>query len=167
MRAAAQVAMSLPQSSAIDIEATPISEILSRPVEELTEAAREWRQAWFDFTADKTIKQCLEGVIVEGDEGHRVDRAINGKLHGGAGGDRKDFPLFVARKFRDVGTHLSHWEAMDVNQRNEVLTALSGAILGEFVNLHGRAQKFQFKPWPEEVCEAIAAVIKKRLKGKI
>jgi hypothetical protein len=83
MRAAENITRALgPVDGAIEIES--FSEILSTPDDELPQHAREWKQQWLDFTADKTIKECLNGVLVEGDEAHRVDRAINGKTKGGA-----------------------------------------------------------------------------------
>lgn len=166
MRAAANVARALPPVPADDSIDVEVSEILTKPEEELTPDERKWRQQWLDFTKDKTIKDCLDGVLVDGDEGHRVDRAINGKTKGGAGGDRKDFPVFVMRKLKEVGSHLGHWDGMDANQRNEVLTVFTAAILGEFCSLHGRKTgKAKFEcGWPEEVCESVMAVLKKRVR---
>lgn len=164
MRAAANVARALP-APAIDVtsEVIPLSEIISTPDDELPAAALQWKQQWFEFTADKTIKECMEGVCVEGDEAHRADRAINGKTKGGAGGDRKDFPLFVAVKLKDMGAHFSHWEAMTQAQKAEVITNLSAAIKGEAVTL--RKRTFNFSIWPDEVCEAVAEALKDRMRG--
>lgn len=161
MRAAANIAKALPPvPDSIDIEA---SAILTLPDAELSDEAREWKQQWFDFTADKTIKECLNGVFVEGDEAHRVDRAVNGKTKGGAGGDRKDFPLFVAVKLKDMGVHFSHWSGMNTTQKAEALNALKSAITGEPINL--RKRNFNFTPWPDEVCELALEALKARMKG--
>lgn len=160
MRAAANVMKALPMG-AIDIEA---SVILNTPDADLTEDQLEWKQGWLDFTNGKTIKECLNGVIVDGDEPHRIDRAINGKTKGGAGGDRKDFPLFVAVKLKDTGVHLSHWKKMTEAQRTEVKTALMSAITGESVTF--RKRTFNFEIWPEELCEVAREAITARLKGR-
>lgn len=160
MRAAANVLKALPMG-AIDIEA---SVILNTPDAELTEEQLEWKQGWFDFTNGKTIKECLNGVIVDGDEPHRIDRAINGKTKGGSGGDRKDFPLFSAVKLKDLGVHLSHWKNMSEAQRTEVKTTLMSAIAGESVTI--RKRTFNFEIWPEELCEVAREAITARLKGR-
>lgn len=161
MRGAANVANALPPvDSAIEIEA---SVILSTPDAELSPVALEWKQAWFDFTADKTIKECLSGVFVGGDEDHRIDRAINGKTKGGTGGDRKDFPLFVAVKLKDMGVHFSHWKGMTEAQKTEAKTAVMAAIKGDAINL--RKRNFNFAVWPEEICEVALEALRARMKG--
>jgi hypothetical protein len=167
MRAAANVARALPAPPAIDVEGevTPW-DMLSMPDSELGEEGRKWKQQWFAFMEDKTIKECLEGVFVYGDEGHRVDRAINGKTKGGAGGDRKDFPLFVAVKLKDMGAHFKHWGGMSETQRMESLDVVRAAILGDEAMLRGRGRKepFKFAGWPEEVCQVAMETLKERLK---
>lgn len=109
MRAAANIAKALPPLT-VDVEVT-VSQVLSLPDDELTEDQRKYKQAWFDFTADKTIKECLNSVTVYGDDAHRVDRAINGKTKGGKGsaaaGDRKAFEKFTATKLGHITTFLT------------------------------------------------------------
>lgn len=162
MRAAENITHALPPlDGTINIES--ISELLSTPDSELNAAAREWKQGWFDFTADKTIKECLNGVLVEGDADHRIDRAINGKTKGGSGGDRKDFPLFVAVKLKDMGVHLGHWKNMTETQKTEAKTALIAAITGDSMNL--RKRNFNFELWPDEICDVVAEAIRARKKG--
>lgn len=171
MRAAANVVKALPPAPAagdiIDVEAISVSSILSTPSDELPEEARAWRQTWLDFTSHKTIKECLAGVFIDGDADHRVDRAINGKMKGGAGGDRKDFPLFVARKLRDAGVHMGHWEGMSAAQHNEVCAVVLAAISGDEVLLRGRnaGKPMAFEAWPLEVCAVVADACRERLKG--
>jgi hypothetical protein len=114
MKAAARVLNAIGDGSLaargeyIDIEGIPVSEILARPADELPEACRTWRQSWFDFTADKTIKDCLSEVCVGGEETTNLGRAIAGKTRPGAGdgGDRKDYPAFVRRKLKEMAEHL-------------------------------------------------------------
>lgn len=168
MRAAGNVARALPPApGAIDVEAEVVapSEILVTPDDELGEEAREWKQGWLDFTADKTIRECLEGVFVDGDDEHRVDRAINGKMKGGAGGDRKDFPFYVARHLADMGQHLSHWDGMSEVQRNEARTALVAAIQGDRMRLPGRPAQFNFRAWPLEFCAVAVEALREILRG--
>jgi hypothetical protein len=168
-RAAANIVKALPAPSIdIDTEVVSISTILSQPDAELSAASREWKQQWLDFTADKTIKECLQGVFVDGDEGHRADRAINGKTRGGTHGeDRKDFPLFCAVKMRDTSTHLSHWKGMSKLQQSELEQVFRSAILGDATTLsRGRQMVFKFAAmWPEDLCRVVAEACKERLKG--
>ena len=148
MRAAANVVRALGNSQltiadsqgndAIDVEAIPVSEILATADDELPDRAREWKQAWFDFTEGKTIKQCLAGVFVDGDEGSRVDRAINGMTaRQTSGEERKDYPRFMARKLKEMTEHLvvkgthrmpARERDIDADQRAKILAAFDGAV---------------------------------------
>jgi hypothetical protein len=111
MRAAANVSRALSFGDSIEIEATviPISKLLSAPIDELPAGALEYRQAWFDFTADKTIKDCINACVVDGDPDHRMDRAMNGKIKGGTTDrdDRKAFEVFTATKLAHITTFLT------------------------------------------------------------
>ena len=175
MNAAANVCRAIanrqaPGTEVIDVEA---SFIISAADADLTEGQREWRQAWFDFTADKTIKECLAGVFVDGDEDHRVDRAVNGKFARGAGGsgDRKDFADFSLRKLRHLNTFFGSWQSMTERQRTEIKDEFAAAICGEEFKLRGRPGEdhttpVRFDPWPEDVCEVAMEAIRARLKGR-
>jgi len=108
MRAAESVtkALNLPDVIEIDAVVTPLSEIIGADRTKLSKQGAALAQQWFNFTEGKTIKDCIAGVVVDGDDAHRIDRAINGKTKGGAGGDRKDFPTFVARHLRAISSML-------------------------------------------------------------
>jgi len=110
MRAAGNILKALPDQ-VIDVEAISVSKILSLPDAELTPDQRKYKQAWFEFTADKSIRQCLDSVTVYGDPAHRVDRAVNGKTKGGKGSenapDRKAFEKFTAIKLGHITTFLT------------------------------------------------------------
>jgi len=99
MRAAESVtkALSFPNVIEVDSVVTPLSEIIGGDDAKLSKQAKALKQQWFSFTEGKTIKDCIAGVVVDGDADSRISRAINGKTKGGAGGDRKDFPTFIAR----------------------------------------------------------------------
>ena len=108
MRAAGNIYKALPEP-VIDVESTvTVSDMLTLPDSELTAAQKKYKQSWFEFTADKTIKECCAGVFVDGDEAHRVDRAVNGKTKGGVGKqkDRKAFEKFTATKLDHITTFL-------------------------------------------------------------
>jgi len=150
----------------IEVEIISISEMLTRSPDELPAPARAWRQAWLDLTERKSIKDCLGGVLVDGDEDHRIVRAINGATKGGKGGDRKDFALHAAMKLRHLGTHLSHWESTTETQRTEIKTLITAAILGDEAKLRGRhVETITFSAWPAEVCRTVQEAIRERLKG--
>lgn len=91
----------------------PVSRLLSASAEDLPDdAARDAQQLLFEFTKDKTIKECLAAVVVDGDEPHRITRAANGKKHGGTKGeDRKNWPQFIGEKLTDIAAHLKSWKS--------------------------------------------------------
>lgn len=165
MRAATNVAKALKFGDSIEIEATviPLSKLLSAPIEELPEGAHEFRQAWFDFTADKTIKDCINGVMVDGDPAHRIDRAINGKMKGGyRGEDRKAFDTFIAVKLSHITSSLvlkrqmpgtattvfSTWRKLPAAQQAAIGTAFAAEL----------------EMWPSWLVEVIADKAKQELK---
>lgn len=168
MRAAANIVKALPPM-VIDVDMVTVSEILTAPDADLTEDMRNYKQQWLNFTADKTIKDCLDGVCVEGDAGHRVDRAINGKLKGGVGKqtDRKDFPLFIAVKLKDIAAHLQSYDKMTAAQRSEIEAIFRAAILGDDFRLSrgAKGRLFAFKTWPKVLSQIASDTLKERLKG--
>lgn len=173
MRAAANVCRAIADRQSPDSQVIEVSAVLAAAEGELTAGQREWRQAWFDFTADKTIKECLAGVFVEGDEEHRVDRAMNGKFARGAGGsgDRKDFADFSLRKLRHLNTFFGSWQSMTERQRTEIKDEFAAAICGEEFKLRGRpgadhTTPVRFDPWPDDLCEVAMEAIRARLKGR-
>ena len=123
----------------IDVEAIPVSELLATPDDELPVASREWKQAWLDFTANKTIKDCLAGVFVDGDEAVRADRAINGATaRQTSGADRKNYPAFIGKKLKQMTEHLvvkgtrntpPHAREIDADQRAKIASAFDGAMI--------------------------------------
>jgi hypothetical protein len=149
MRAAENVLEVLPEVPELGWDGMSAGEILATGGNGLkSDAAREWQQAWLELTAKITLKGALVG--------------IGGALTGGTGGDRKDYPLFIARKFKHVGTFLGHWDTMTEHQRATVVTVLRDSILGEEAKV-GK-ERFRFAGWPEDVCRVVAEAAKERLK---
>lgn len=133
------------------IKQLPWSVVLSSPAEDLPAEAREAQQLVFDFTEGKTMKECLEGVVVDGDEPHRITRAHNGKTKGGSKGEnRKDFPKFIANKLSDVSTHLESWDSMTAAQRGEIHDHFERAL----------------EAWPTPLLEKLAAQLKKEMQKR-
>lgn len=130
----------------------PISAVINTPAEDLpSDAAREAQQLIFDFTKDKTIKDCLASVFVDGDEPHRITRAGNGKKLGGTKGeDRKDWPKFIGQKLSDVAAHLKHWASFSPAQVEVVLSKLSQIVV----------------KWPTPVLAHLKKVITEELKSR-
>jgi hypothetical protein len=148
-------------------EGLTITEILETADDELPADLREWKAKWFTFLTRRTVNECIAGVMVDGDEAHRIERAINGSTKGGAGGDRKDFSMFVARKLGHACAHLGHWEGMTESQRSEIKLVVAAAIGGgeQMLKRDGKTQWVKFEEgWPEEVCVAALEAIKDRLK---
>lgn len=156
MQAATEVASALDLAPAIEVDAEviPMSRLLTLPPAELPDdKTRAMRQAWFDFTADKTIKECISGVLVEGDPESRMKRAINGKTKGGhRGEDRKDWPTYVNRHLVAITGLLGakeenrekRWQGMSALQRQTIQDALSTAL----------------SRWPTPLVEHLAKVAK-------
>jgi hypothetical protein len=105
MRCGQNFLKAIPKPDAIDIEA---SVVLTTPDKDLPEAARKWKQEQLELWGNKTIREASAGVTVDGDEAHRLDRALNGKLKGGVGKqkDRKAFEKFTATKLDHISTFL-------------------------------------------------------------
>ncbi len=114
MAAAERVSKALSLHSVIDIQAETISSVLTLPEAELSERGREARQLFLDFTADKTISDCLRDVADGSSPDHRISRAANGKgddaLNRSKNCDRKDFPKFIQDNLKCVTAHLKHWK---------------------------------------------------------
>jgi hypothetical protein len=164
-RAAQNIARALPPPRALDVQA---SVALTTPDDDLSETARKYKQDWSDFTANKTIKECLNAVFVEGDPAHRVDRVLNGKLKGGTNpyDDRKDYPLFIAVKLKDMAGHLSHWPNMTDLQRSEIEQIFRAAIIGDTTTLSRKLSRtFKFQIWPEQLSRIATDALRQRLKG--
>jgi hypothetical protein len=161
MRAAANVAKALHMGASIkvDAEVIPMSRLLSAPEAELPTAAREMRQAWFDFTADKTIKDCISGVVVDGDPESRMKRAINGKLHGGTRGeDRKDWPTYIGKHLVAITGLLGakeanrekRWQGLTPLQRQTIQDACTTAL----------------SKWPTPLVEHLAKVARHEVSNR-
>jgi hypothetical protein len=149
-------------------EEIAITEILETADDELGEDLRAWKVKWFTFLERRTVNECIAGVVVDGDESHRIERAINGATQGGAGGDRKDFSLFTARKLGHVCAHLGHWSGMTEIQRSEIKQVVAAAISGgeQALRRDGKVQWVKFEEgWPEEVCQVAMEAIKARLRN--
>lgn len=109
-------ATKLPLSFESSGKTIPLSLAISGPEKQLTKEAKEARQLFLDFITDKTLK-ALMGVVVDGDDAHRITRAHNGRSEGGSRGEnRKDWASFIGRKLSDITTHLSHWKSYSAGQ---------------------------------------------------
>jgi hypothetical protein len=136
------------ESGCIEIEGATVSfsQMLTAPDAELPQEAREAKQLLLDFVGGKTMKDCLNSVIVDGKDPSAVTRAHNGRTKGGAGGDRKAFDLFTARSLGKLTTFFSY----DLtNVQKIAIKAAWGASL---------------QLWPRWLLEAIADKIKSELK---
>ena len=69
----------------IEIEgiSIPLSQALTAPEAELPPRALEFKQAFFDFMADKTISEAARAVVDGESPGGRLSRAAGGKNQGG------------------------------------------------------------------------------------
>lgn len=108
----------------------PISRLLSDSAEQLPDDnARAAKQTLFDFMADKTINDCLVGIVRDGDEAHRVTRAANGRKFGGhKGEDRKDWPKYIGVHLNDILQHLKSWKSFSPAQVADVFARFDTAL---------------------------------------
>jgi hypothetical protein len=174
-RAAAKVA-SFVTPPGVDIGLKPSAILWAKDESALPPAARDYRRAWFDLIRDRTIKDCIAGLFGGNNEAHNTDRALNGKMAGGTRGeDRKDYPLYIGVKFKDLSNHFSHWHNYSSHQKYEVRKLIEGLILGEDVilrmdnksRIHDRTFDFSGKERrrskaPLEFCDMIEAALRKR-----
>ena len=153
MRAAAHIAQALPPPDAAGAgTALAVSEILTRSDRELSPENLRYKQSWFDFTAGKSIKDCLTAVLVEGNGARRVDRAVNARRPGGTtqAGDRQDFPVFIASRLKDIAARLEHYPRLPAARREEIEELLRTVVAGGEVSFTRAARRrvFQYRPWP-------------------
>jgi hypothetical protein len=144
------------------------STILTMPEAEATPAMRTFQETFEFFLRNKTLTSAIAATLDGDDDPSRISRAANGE-HGGEG-ERKDFPLFLARKFHAIGAHLGRWESMTEVQRNEALTAARNMMLGEPVKLPGRKvdliRPAAESPWPDEFLKVILQTAQQILRGQ-
>ena len=166
MRAAANIVKALPAVDFIDVEVVSISQILSSPEEKLTPDQRIYKQAWLDFTADKSIRQCLDSVTIYGEPAHNVDRAVNGKTKGGKGSDaapdRKAFEKFTATKLGHITTFLTVTKKSAASGQKQVVGWRELSPVQR--NAIGAAFTNSLEKWPQWLLDILADKIKTELK---
>lgn len=157
------------------LEDLSLSDILGATEAELAEmpeAALEWRQTFFDFTQDKTMKDILEGVLLKEENPVSITRAMNGKHAPGAGHngeDRKDWQVYLGRNLIAVGKHLDTYERKveeDPAASAKMYALLESAVGGGKVRIDARGETREVAGWPRSVCEMMAEILKERLKRR-
>jgi len=146
--AAEQIVKFLPPPVALDID---VSVLLTTDSTKLSKENQKYKQMLLDLNANTTLKDAANGVFNEGDEAHRITRAVNGKTKGGAGNvDRKDFPTFIGKKLSDLTTHLHGYQKFTAPQleRTELLF------------------KQNLAKWPSPVLEMLAKQLREELKTR-
>ena len=143
-----QMAERVAECCRIESGETPLSLVYTAPEKELTAKALEWRQAVFAFIEGKTMKECLAGVVVEGDEAHRITRAHNGRTAKGAGGggNRKNFVGFIGVKLRHLTTFLN--QKLTPAEQSKISASFAASI----------------QKWPRWQLEELAENLKTELK---
>lgn len=150
------------------VQTLGFSQMLSLPPAELSDQARGYRQQFFDFTADLTMKECVDGAF-DGDDESRMTRAHNGRTKGGRGGDaasdRKDYGFFFGVHMLVLSKHVQDFDRLKDKrpaQRAEIDAALRGFILGGPVR-ESRAGKLKdLPPCPDWVVAQIKDLLKNR-----
>ncbi len=150
MKAAANLTRCSGVGPILEVEGKTValSNLLTMPEAELSDDARTYRQQWFDFTKDVTIKDAMDGVFAGGDKEHRITRAFNGKNAKGSGGsgNRKNFPGFTAVKLRHITTFVT--KKLTANEQSRISSAFSASL----------------QKWPAWLLKEMAETIKAELK---
>lgn len=140
---------------------------------DLPDEAAAYRQAWLDFTADKTISECLAGVFVDGDPDHRLTRAINGKTLGGqpkGAPDRKDYALFASVKMLALRAHLDDWAGqggkLSALQQAAMTKALESFVLGGPMRVAAGGATRAVPALPRAVADMLSELLTQRRKQK-
>ena len=85
-----------------------ISQVITLPDESLSDAQKEYKQQWLDFTRDKSVGKAMKGSFLDNDPAVGLLRGAGGKSTGGAGRqDRKEFEKFTATKLGHITTFLT------------------------------------------------------------
>lgn len=155
----------------IELDESPffISTVLTMPSEESTAAMVTFQQTFHTFLLDKTLTEAIACVLNPPDEESRITRAAKGKDVADQG-DRKDFPVFIARQFHDISSHLRYWDNMTETQRTEIKSVVVNMIQGDEVKLGGReivvpaSVKGQPVVWPKDLCHAALEALRERLR---
>lgn len=132
----------------IDIEGTvTLSQALTAAEGDLTGKALKFRQAVFEFMADKTLSEALAACSDGESDPKRITLAAGGKRHGGTRGeDRKAFDEFTRRKLKHLTTFFS--QHLSSGQKGEIVAAFNRAV----------------ESWPRWLLEALADKCRAELK---
>ena len=155
----------VPTSLKIEGRDFSISDVLTRPEADCTDAMLQFREAFNTFMADKTLAEAAASVVAGEDEDSRITRASNGKIKGGKGGDRRDYAKFVATHFKVMNTIFQKWDKFITNdpaQYAKMVEAMRATILGG--PFQGRHK--DLNPMPESVAKLLASILKERLSKK-
>lgn len=171
--AAANITRHLPPPDIeVDGAVLTVSQIMDGTADLPAEAAA-YRQAWLDFTADKTISECLAGVFVDGDPDHRLTRAINGKTLGGqpkGAPDRKDYALFASVKMLALRAHLDDWAGqggkLSALQQAAMTKALESFVLGGPMRVAAGGATRAVPALPRAVADMLSELLTQRRKQK-
>lgn len=159
----------------------PPEQILTKEDEDLSGPAIEFKRRFKDFIQDRTLKECISGVILEERDPISAERAVNGKLKGGKGnGDRKDYPLFIGELAVKISNHLFYYQSYSQAQKSEVASLLAALISGCDIPLsrtmrgHQVVFTFDFSGserkrarMPRELCRVLMSALKQREKENI
>jgi hypothetical protein len=103
-------------------------------------------------------------VFVDGDDAHRVDRAVNGKTKGGIGKqkDRKAFEKFTATKLQHITSFLTVTKKSAASGRRQIIGWRKLSPVQE--TQIGAAFCAAIEKWPAQLLETIADKIKTEAK---
>jgi hypothetical protein len=155
-----------PLTVAMDGRVLPISDVLTAPESESTEAMRTFQETFKTFLGDRTLIEVAASVVDGESEGSHITRAANGKLKGGRGGNRRAYAQFVACHFKQISNILKKWDALqrkDPGEYAKMTEAIRRTVLGGPVKIKDRGRPVDMTPWPKSFTELIVSIGKERL----
>ncbi|HEX3717499.1 MAG TPA: hypothetical protein VH595_05980 [Verrucomicrobiae bacterium] len=140
-----------------------------RVSEMLTDLGSPASASILGYISGKTMRACLAGVVIEGDETTRLVRAQNGKHKGGtnAHDNRRDYPKFIIRHFKSISTIQAKWAriiAKHPGEHAKMMQALRAIILGGPVRLVDGGRLIDQDPWDKDFTRAIRDLANERLR---
>jgi hypothetical protein len=156
-----------PVKIALDGREHWISGVLTASEADCTPAMLTFRETFDVFLKDKTLSEAAACALDGESEDSRIARAANGKLKGGMGGNRRDYPRFFVEHFKAVAHGIRRWEKLAVTDPGlhaKMTEAIRVTVLGGHFKLEEKGRPMDFEGWPKLFSELMLAILKERVR---